>query len=343
MSPVVRSIGTELGTGWSRLLRRMPLEDEPFASVLREQVRFRVVPPGASSDSDVVADSAAARELLRSPATRRFTEGVLELYRDVSGPAAAKLAGFSLSTSEAGYLANRAVHHFGPGVRPTRAAYEAGIAASEAHIAGTVAVRRGGWMHLGPRRSEGLLHALQHPTRSLDDYPPRARESLGHGTKTILHELNHIGSRAGATWLSEGKAEVLARWPGRIPHAGRALGIEVPKGIGRQADDHGPYQGEVAAVRALLRMAGIDPRRSKDFRAAEQLLNATPPDELAGTIADLVARRHGTSTAERRQLRDTATRLVERDIAPDGRTARPGEVQRLARELERARRGDHGD
>jgi hypothetical protein len=337
MSPVLPSIGTKLGSGWGALLKSMPLEDGSFADVLADQVRFRITQAGATSIEHVLPDSARARELWKLDSTKQFAQGVLDLANDVSGNSTSPLRGFTLSTSEAGFLANRAVHHFRPGVAPTRAAYDAGIEASRAHLTGTVAVRKGAWLHLGPLRSEGLLHALEHPGTPRGDLSARMRTSTGRGVKTLLHELNHVGSGAPSDWVSEGKAEALARWPGRVPAAGRALGIDVPSGVGRWADETGPYQEEVASVRALLRMAGIDPTKASHYERARALLNDTPADKLAGELASRIARRHGETAAERNELRRTVRQLVEHGIAPDGEHADPAAVRRLARSLEWSR------
>jgi hypothetical protein len=85
-------------------------------------------------------------------------------------------------------------------------------------------------------------------------------------------------------------------------------------------------------------MAGIDARRSADFDAADRLLNHTRPTRVARELAELVAQRHGTTAKERNELRRTIVDLVENRIAPDGVHARPRDVQKLARDLERARR-----
>lgn len=338
--PALPSIGTKLEAGWGRFLKHAPLSGDDFSDVLGEQVRFRVI--GAASDAakHVIPDSRAARELWEQPSTRTFAQGVLELAREVDGHRSngMRLRGFTLATSDAGYLANRAVHEFDQGLAPTARAYEAGLDAARRHIQNTVAVRKGAWLHLGPERSVGLVHALENPGTPRSQLSGSMRESLGHGTKTLLHELNHVGSDAAAPWFSEGKAEVLARWPGRVPHAGRLMGIDVPTGVGRWADDNGPYQEEVAAVRALLRMAGIDARRSAGFDAADRLLNHTRPTRVAKELAELVAQRHGTTTARRNELRRMVVDMVENRIAPDGVHARPRDVQKLARELERTRR-----
>lgn len=338
--PVLPSIGTKLEAGWGQFLKRAPLAGDDFSDVLREQVRFRVVGEASNATEHVIPDSRAARRLWEQPSTQRFAQAVLDLAREVDGHRShgMRLRGFTLATSDAGYLANRAVHEFDQGVTPTARAYEAGLDAARRHIQNTVAVRKGAWLHMGPERSAGLIHALEHPGTPRAELSGSMRESLGHGTKTLLHELNHVGSDAVSPWFSEGKAEVLARWPGRVPHAGTLMGIDVPTGVGRWADDAGPYQEEVAAVRALLRMAGIDARRSAHFDAADRLLNRTRPTRVARELAELVAQRHGTNAATRNELRRTIVDLVENRIAPDGVHARPRDVQKLARELERARR-----
>jgi hypothetical protein len=339
--PILPSIGTELGTGWGALLKRVALDSEPFADVLADQVRFRVTKVGATSIKHVVPDSAHARELWKHPETRRFMQGVLDLANEV-GDGPSQLGGISLATSDSGFVANRAVHHFKPGVTPSREAYAAGIDAARNHVDGNVAVRKGAWLHLGARRSEGLLHALEHPGISKEEMSKRVQRSLGTGVKTLLHELDHVGTPSTRQtkhldWLREGRAETFARWPGRVPHAGEELGLPVPRGIGRLADGHGPYQSEVKAVRALLRMAGINTRKSADFEAARKLIGLTPEGELSKRIASAVAKRHATSPEHARELRATVRKLIDHDIAPDGSHARSTAVRRLARELEQAR------
>jgi hypothetical protein len=268
-------------------------------------------------------------------------QGVLDLANEV-GEGPSRLGGISLATSDSGFVANRAVHHFKPGITPSREAYAAAIDAATHHVEGNVAVRKGAWLHLGARRSEGLLHALEQPGIAKADMSKRFQRSLGTGVKTLLHELDHVGTPSTRQtkhldWLREGRAETFARWPGRVPYAGEQLGLPVPRGIGRLADSHGPYQSEVRAVRALLRMAGINTRKSAEFDGARSLIGLTPEGELSKQIARAVATRHATTPAEATQLRATVRKLVEHDIAPDGSHARSTAVRRLARELEQAR------
>lgn len=341
--PSVPSIGTSLGTGWSAFLKKASIDGERFSEVLAEQVRFRTTRAGATTIDHVLPDSARARELWELDSTKQFVQGVLDLANEVSGAERLPLRGFTLSTSETGYVANRAVHHFGPGVEPTRSAYKAGVAAARAHVEDTAAVRKGTWLHLDPDRSKGILYMLDTPDATLADMPRHTRESLGRGVKTLLHEINHVGSpRTGGdelAWLSEGTAETFARWPGRVKHAGDVLGFAVPSRVGTWFDDAGaPYQEEVDAVRALLRMSGIDPKKSRNFREAELLLNGVPEDRLPRAIANAVADRHAVDPDHARELRTTIRRLVSRGIAPDGEHADPTSVQKLARELEAARR-----
>lgn len=342
--PVLPSIGTNLGSGWGALLKRTPYAGSTFGEVLADQVRFRTTRAGATSLEHVVPDSARSRELWELESTKRFVQGVLDLSNEVTGAERAQLRGFSLATSEAGYVANRATHHFGAGVEPTRRAYRAGVEAAREHVEGTAAVRKGAWLHLDPQRSAGMIHMLEHPGTPLSELSSRQRESLGKGVKTLLHELNHVGSPKPAgtdelSWLSEGGAETLARWPTRVKRAGDTLGFPVPARVGSWFDDAGaPYQEEVDSVRALLRMSGIDPSRARNYPAAERLLNGIPEDRLPQAFATAVAERHGADAAHARELRRTVRRLVERQVAPDGEHADPRAVQRLARELEAARR-----
>jgi hypothetical protein len=340
---VVPSIGTKVGSGWNTLLKKASVDGERAADLLADQVRFRITRAGSTSIEHVVPDSRRARELWQDPATRRFMEGVLELSGEV-GDDPAPLRGITLATSESGYVLNRAVHHFRPGREPSRAAFAAAIDAAREHTSGAGALRKGRWLHLGPKRSEGLIHALEHPGTPRAELSTRLRTSLGRGVKTLLHELDHVGTPTAPNtrhldWLREGRAEAFARWPGRVPRAGTALGIDVPTGVGRWADrGPAPYDNEVAAVRALLRMQGIDPKRSRDLDKARGLLGRTPEDQLAAKIADNVARRHAVDAAHGRELRETVRRMVEHEIAPDGSHADPHAVRRLARELDAARR-----
>lgn len=338
--PILPSIGTRMGPGWGRFVARVPLEDgHSFGEVLADQVRFRIVKAGATSIEDVRPDSRAAARLWKHRETRDIVQGVLDLANSVSGSPATPLRGFTFSTSEAGYVANRAVHHFRGG-EPTREAYEAGLMAARVHTRETAAVRKGQWLHLDPQRSAGLLHMMRHPDATLADLTPRLRDSLGRGVKTLLHELNHVGSPrpADATaldWLSEGGAETVARWPGRVREAGETLGIPVPARVGRWFDDEGkPYQEEVDSVRGLLRLAGIDTTRVGTFRRAERLLNGTPEDELPAKLARIIADRHTKTIAAEDKLAKKIERIIERDIAPDGSNADPKAVHELRVELE---------
>ena len=339
MSLAATTLGTRLGRAWSPLLREAPLGPATFADVLADQVRFRTVRSGATSARDVRPDSHAAARLWQQPQTRRFVQGVLDLANEVTASGArgggTPLRGFTLATSNAGYLANRSVHHFRT-PEASRIAYEAALDASREHLVATAAVRKGAWLHLGPDRSAGLLAALRAPGTPLEQMQPELAESLGRGVKTLLHELNHVGSPKplGAddvSWLSEGTAETLARWPGRVEHAGTRLGLEVPTGVGTWFDrESKPYQNEVDAVRGLLHLTGIDARRASDFARAEHLLNATPEDELPAVLGRAIAERHSAAPASIDRLADTVARTIARDVAPDGRHADPTVVGHIA-------------
>lgn len=326
-----------MGTGWARYTAHAPFEGGDFGDVLRRQIRFTTTRERATSIDDIRPDTAAARELWELPETRRFAQGVLDLANQVSG-GPTLLRGFSLSTNEAGYVANRAVHHFQLG-RPSRDAYEAGIEAARVHTSETAALRKGAWLHLDPQRSAGLIHMLRHPEHELSDLSPRLQDSLGRGVKTLLHELNHVGSPRprSATrldWLSEASAETLARWPGHVKRAGHMLGYAVPARVGRWFDDEGrPYQTEVNSLRGLLRLAGIDPSRVATFATAERLLNGTPEDRLPAELAALIARRHARGPEAEARLAKRIERMIAHEIAPDGSNADPKVVQQLRREL----------
>lgn len=341
---VLPSVGTSLGTGWGSFLKKMTLEGENAAELLARQVRFRTTREGATTVAHVLPDSARARELWELDSTKRFVQGVLDLANEVSGSEHLPLRGFSLSTSELGYVMNRATHHMRPGVAPSRRAFQAGIVAAQAHVDNTAAVRKGAWLHLDPARSRGLLYMLDHPDVTLPALPTKVRESLGRGVKTLLHELNHVGSpRTGGkslAWLSEGSAETLARWPGRVKRAGDVLEVDAPARVGKWFDDAGaPYQEEVDAVRALLRMCGINPSRADDFSKAEALLNGVPEHLLPRTLANIVAERHTTTPAEARALRKQIRLLIEHGIAPDGEHANARSIQSLARKLSARHQG----
>lgn len=343
MSPVLPSIGTRMGPGWGPWLKHAPFErGRDFGEVLREQVRFRMVRSGATSVDDVRPDSAAAAKLWERPRTKEFVQGVLDLANQVSGTDATPLRGFSLSTSEAGYVANRAVHHFRKG-SPSRDAYEAALQASRRHVSETAAIRKGAWLHLDPQRSAGLIEVLRRPDADVSD---ATRDAVGAGVKTLLHELNHVASprprRAGAfDWLSEGTAETLARWPGRVRSAAKELGVPVPPRVGQRFDEAGkPYQEEVDSVRSLLRLAGIDPARASNFAEAERLLNEPAEPDVARELAERIADRHARgSTAERALARRLAGH-ISKLVAPDGTNADPAVVRRLAKQLHEARPRD---
>lgn len=344
MSPMLPSIGTRVGAGWNELLQRTPVDGGTLGEVLGDQVRFWVARSGATSVRDVRPDSRAARELWAHPETQRFAQGVLDIANGISNNSGTgtPLRGFTLSTSTEGYVANRAVHHFGPDSAASADALEGALRAARNHVTGTAAVRKGTWLHLGPDRSAGIVHMLENPGTTLQDLSPKLRTQLGRGVKSLLHELNHVNSPRPADarkwdWLSEGTAETLARWPGRVPEAGRQLGFEVPKGVGRSFDRRGgPYREEVQAVRGLLELAGINHRRASAFDAAEQLLNGPTEPFVPRALADRIAARHAHNPDDRAEL----ARMIEqriRTISPDGSNADPSVVTRLAAELRQAR------
>lgn len=334
MSPVMPSIGTRLGPGWGSYLKQAPAPNGTYGDLLADQVRFRIVRSGATTIDDVRPDSRAAEELWKQPNVRTLVQGVLDVANSVSGSSGTPLRGFTLSTSEDGYVANRAVHHFRTD-SPTEHAFHAGVAAATRHTAETAAVRKGAWLHLDPERSAGLLHMMRNPDANLASMPAELTTSLGWGVKTILHELNHVGSprpkqARNMDWLSEGTAETLARWPGRVEQAGKQLGIAVPTRVGEWFDarQH-PYQEEVDGVRALLQLAGINSRDPDHFTAAEQLLNGTPEDQLPREFARRIALRQATNPEQRSNLRRRIEQSILCDLAPDGSHVNPARVRQL--------------
>jgi hypothetical protein len=311
----------------------MPYEDGTFAEMLGQQFRFRVLHHGATSVNDVRPDSLAAREIWDRPSTQQFAQGVLDIANGISGPPT-PLRGFTLSTSRAGYVANRAIHHF-RGSTPTEETYREGLRMARAHTRDTAAVRKGSWLHLGWDRSYGLRAKLLRPSLELEQMTPRRQAALGRGVKTLGHELNHISSPipAGAEaqdWLSEGSAEVLSRWPGRVEAMGAQLGMRTPTGVGELFDQaQRPYQPEVNAVRGILALSGIDHTKPADYAAAEQLLNEIPEDRLPAHLARVIAEHHGADAAAEARL----LRALSGAIAPDGSHALPDAVDQLERAL----------
>ncbi len=334
MSPVMPSIGARLGPGWGPYLMHAPAHRGSYGDLIADQVRFRIIRSGATSIADVRPDSRAAEALWKQPNVRQMVQGVLDVANGVSGSSGTPLRGFTLATSEDGYVANRAVHHFRTD-SPSRQAFDAGVAAATRHTTDTAAVRKGAWLHLDPERSAGLLHMMHHPEADLKSLPAELATSLGWGVKTILHELNHVGSprpkqARNMDWLSEGTAEALARWPGRVEQAGKQLGIAVPPRVGEWFDarQH-PYQEEVDGVRALLRLSGIDPNNPAHFADAERLLNGTPEDQLPRELAGRIAARSALDAVERPQLAARIERVIATELAPDGSHVDPDRVQQL--------------
>ncbi|MBC7459895.1 MAG: hypothetical protein H7287_00895 [Thermoleophilia bacterium] len=338
---VLPSIGTRLGGDWGRFLDHAAFGQGTFGETLAEQVRFRIVRTQGATIDDVRPDSAAAHQLWTAPqtgpATRRFAEGMLHLADDVSG-GDAPFRGFSLSTSETGYVANRAVHSFRDGPA-TELRYESALLDAQRHTESTAAVRKGAWLHLDEHRSAGLLYVLHHPGATLDDLSGIQRTQLGRGVKTILHELNHLGSPLPAAgprfhWLAEGKAEVLARWPRRVTLAGAQLGVPTPSGVGRWFDrQQAPYQGQVDTVRGLLTLAGIDHTRPAAFGSAERMLNTHAEADLPYEFAQRIARRNAPPGAHRQVIHARVEALVASGVSSDGSHADAAKVQALAGEL----------
>ncbi|MCW2973313.1 MAG: hypothetical protein JWN72_1586 [Thermoleophilia bacterium] len=338
---VLPSIGTRLGGEWGQFLKRAAYGDGTFGETLAHQVRFRTTKAVGATIDDIRPDSAAAQQLWTDPKTapgmRRFAEGMLQLVDEVSG-GDAPFRGFTLSTSDAGYVANRAVHAFRGGPA-SEARYAAALLQAEQHTEATAAVRKGAWLHLDPDRSAGMLHMLRHPGATLGDLDPVLRTKLGRGIKTTIHEINHIGSPlapAGPAfdWLAEGKAETLARWPQRVKAAGAKLGLPAPSGVGAWFDrQQAPYQGQVDTVRALLQLSGIDHRRPGAFFRAESMLNTHTEADLPGVFAARIARRNAPPGPARQTIFDRVEALVATGVSSDGTHADPAKVQALAGEL----------
>jgi hypothetical protein len=308
-----------------------------FGQILGEQFRVRFIRTGADSFADARPDSVSTAARWDDPRTRQLVEGVLGIAHDLGPSDTLALRGFTLSTNEAGYVANRAVHHF-RNDDATAQAYEAAINASKAHVENTAAVRKGGWLHLDPQRSAGLL-------RTLDGGDITAggayEDSLGRGVKTLLHELNHVASprprdAKHLDWLSEGSAEALARWPGRVEAAGERLGVTTPRGVGSWFDAaQRPYQHEVDAVRGLIALADIDASNTRHFETARRILNDPTEDLVPAALARHITEVHELSPRQSHQLAVLLEDGMAQRIAPDGSHVDPARLDSL---LTRSRR-----
>lgn len=319
---------------WRDVLQRAPLDGRRFGEVVDEQFRVRYV----HTDDGMKArpDSLLAAELWDDASTKKFVDGIATLARRMDGSGRG-IGGVSLATDETGAIANRALHEFGASRTADREMFGRGIADARRHLEGTNAVRKGAWLHLGPVRSSGMLDNLQRPGEHLSD---DGCSRLGSGVKTLLHELHHVAPERPAQldhldWLAEGRAEALSRWPGRVPAAGRTLGMPVPLGVGRAADTFGPYQDEVLAVRELVRLAGVDPGKSANYPKAAKLLDWRAEGGIDATLGAAIAKRHGDTASERRSIERDVREAINEELAPNGSDVDPAALKSFVRSIER--------
>ncbi len=140
--------------------------------------------------------------------------------------------------------------------------------------------------------------------------------STRYVTEVLAHELEHTRSVGelpdSLTWLNEGGADTVARWPGVAQAMARSMGIAPPKQApplsGKLA-----YDRYTAAVRRLLVLAGFDITDPKQVDAVRALVQGRPV-AAPRRFAEAIGREHGLSAARIDQL-ERAIRRSNGDLA----------------------------
>lgn len=123
-------------------------------------------------------------------------------------------------------------------------------------------------------------------------------------TMMVWHELEHAASPISVAAsnrlgdLEEGIASTLTNWPGTAAAAAGATGWKI--------DARGPtptYGKETAAVRAMLRLAGVDTRRTGDVTRAVDLLQSGSVTRVPGRLADAIVGAQELAPSAREPLR----------------------------------------
>lgn len=288
--------------------RETPINGRTLGQQLDMQPRFAIASTRATKTAPAGLQlqplTPAASKIMESRDGVRLEQQIGALLRTSSVPPSA-LKGVSLATGRAGLAANAlasdvALGHQRLASEPTFLdsmktsaivrGYEKDYAAKDK--AGAAAFG-GPWLNLGPTASRQLLKTIRGG--------PVTETDMKNGyalTHLLRHEAQHALTPATPktypryTWIEEGTAEALGRWPGAVTNTARHMGIPtkphaISKAIG-SSDGGKQYNEWTGSMQSLLRLSGIDTRSNSGLSAAQALLQKPALSRVPGKLADAI-------------------------------------------------------
>lgn len=313
-------------------IRSLPVKGGTFGSKVTRQVRIGIDGSGPIPTREVTLETPAAIALFGGPRRERAVDvlhGIMHVLEDNGG----LVRGISLTEDEgsaqAAAIASIVRRRVTDGVteagdrRIVRQIIQEETADQVDHA---FAWYNGQFQDvvLGPEISRGLLTWIR--------TPEQVTKEQGIFTAYVLrHELEHAVSpstfREGRerTWIEEGTADVMARWPGAAAETARELGIPYPKRYEEDeyATDRGGYPEWTDTMRVLLGEAGVDWKDPTQYDEAAELVQEVQATDVPRVLAQRIARRNRMSEGDRAKL--------ERDIR--GLDGDPKAARRLVARL----------
>lgn len=271
----------------------------PYTEVLEKSAaRFRIVAGDAPASREVVAETAAAAEMLggkHGPRARSALVTMLESPTSSYGRPIARRV--SLSVDAMGQAANegadllalytpRSRRDWFRVARVVRSAYER---ADE--VGGWYQHAGGGSITLGPMASAALMRK---PLAEGGTYI--GANETARGLEVVAHELRHAVTPnfgpGDLEWVEEGGASILgSRW---AAHLGGRLGVGIPfdhlAKVRTTVSDQ--YLDWAGSLRELSRLGGDDVATKQGMRAFEQLWQSTNGEGYLKAIAGKIAAAH---------------------------------------------------
>ncbi len=313
-------------------IRDMKVTGGTFGSTITKQVRIDIDGSGPIPTRDVTLQTQPAVRLFSGPRRERALD-VLHGVQRILEEEGALLEGISIARTRGGIEAaaiSGVIEEF-----PTDGYYNTPAekkmvtdvlsAISEDLAGGAYAWydSRIQQIVFGPVISKGLHTWIETPKRATP------AENL-FTAYVVRHELEHAitpgdDDAATYTWLEEGTADTIARWPGVAAATARELGMPYPKRYDKveYKTDRGGYPDYVDSLRILLGAAGVQWKDPKQLDEAQELLQKRELRDVPAELATRIAKRHRLTAVQRIKL--------ERGIR--NMSGSPSEARRLVGKL----------
>lgn len=339
--PIITDAGAYRKSFQTQLwLRDLPIGHSTFGRLLARQVRMRMDGTGSMSERRTILETPVTSALW-SGRSRDRVERFIRGYQDLLDHRRGFVRGIGLSPTRDGFSANYVVNYVAYGAftfeyTPEQREFIRRYLAAETDVVSTYSDAwyqfDSTWIVVGPRPTKLLLKHFRGGKLTVE-------EGM-YVSHVLRHEMEHsvsatTNSDQRKNWIEESLADTLALWPNSAVTMARAIGVPYDKRMVERPYDavrkpRGGYGPWVKTMRALLRLAGVNPRRRSDFRIADSLLQGARFEKIPDRLGARIASRHHLTATQRRQV-------VQRINRMDGRFARARELERFVRGLERKR------